>query len=53
MLLFQLAVLQAIVGERPRVLDYVNEVFSPALVDYPRLELLWLACTYQEQASKV
>ena len=22
-------------GERPRVLDYVSEVFSPALVDYP------------------
>ena len=44
---------QAIVGERPRVQDYVNEVFSPALADYHRLELLWLACTYQEQGAQV
>ena len=36
-----------------KVQDHADAVFNSALVDYPRRELFWLACTYQEAASQV
>ena len=36
-----------------KVQDHADAVFNSALVDYPRRELFWLACSYQEAASQV
>ena len=45
--------LQALVGPGSKVQDHADAVFNSALVDYPRRELFWLACSYQEAASQV
>ena len=44
---------QAIVGPSFKVQDHADAIFNSALVDYPRRELLWLACSYQEASSQV